>query len=312
MTDRREGSDQAVAPPRRLVALEIDGQAVKVPEGGTVLDACRAAGRDQPTLCYGPTLEPRNACRICVVEVESSRVLVPACSRQVEADMVVQTDTARVRRARKLVIELLGSSTELDRSSHILEWSEIYGADPDRFGPPAPPDARDQARAGEHEPSPVGAAATVGQPPKVDNELYVRDYARCILCYKCVDACGEQWQNTFAIAVAGRGFGARISTEWAAALPESACVYCGNCIAVCPTGALVPRTEHDMRAEGTWDESAQSVTTTVCPYCGVGCNLELHVQADRIVAVTSPEDHDVTHGNLCVKGRFGFTHVEGR
>ena len=84
-------------------------------------------------------------------------------------------------------------------------------------------------------------------PVKVDNELYVRDYSKCILCYKCVDACGDQYQNTFAIAVAGRGFDARISTEYVVALPESACVYCGNCIAVCPTGALMFKTEHDLR-----------------------------------------------------------------
>jgi predicted molibdopterin-dependent oxidoreductase YjgC len=92
-------------------------------------------------------------------------------------------------------------------------------------------------------------------------------------------------------------------------LPESACVYCGNCIAVCPTGALMSKREYDMRQEGTWDESQQQVVTTVCGYCGVGCNVELHVQDGEIVNVTSPDDHDVTRGNLCVKGRFGFRFV---
>ncbi len=124
-------------------------------------------------------------------------------------------------------------------------------------------------------------AATVAQPVKVDNELYVRDYAKCILCYKCVEACGVDAQNTFAIAVAGRGFDARISTEWNVGLPDSACVYCGNCIGVCPTGALMFRSEHEMRAAGTWDESAQTRTDTICPYCGVGCTLTLHVQDER-------------------------------
>ena len=89
-------------------------------------------------------------------------------------------------------------------------------------------------------------------------------------------------------------------------LPDSACVYCGNCIGVCPTGALAFRTEHDMRLAGTWDEDIQEVTTTVCSFCGVGCNLELHTQDDRIVKVTSPSDHSVTHGHLCIKGRFGW------
>jgi predicted molibdopterin-dependent oxidoreductase YjgC len=157
-----------------------------------------------------------------------------------------------------------------------------------------------------------GVAATVAQPVKVDNELYVRDYAKCVLCYRCVQACGEDAQNTFAIAVAGRGFDARISTEWAVPLPDSACVYCGNCIAVCPTGALMPRTEHDMRAAGRWDEARQSQVDTICPYCGVGCTLRLHVQDGEIVKVASPLDHDVTRGNLCIKGRFGWSFVQSR
>jgi predicted molibdopterin-dependent oxidoreductase YjgC len=119
-------------------------------------------------------------------------------------------------------------------------------------------------------------------------------------------------QNTFAIAVAGRGFDARISTEQAVPLPESACVYCGNCIGVCPTGALMFKSEYDMREAGTWDESAQTVTGTICPYCGVGCVVELHAQDDRIVKVTSPSDSSVTDGHLCIKGRFGFEFVNNR
>jgi predicted molibdopterin-dependent oxidoreductase YjgC len=150
----------------------------------------------------------------------------------------------------------------------------------------------------------------VAQPPKVDNDLYVRDYAKCILCYKCVDACGDQWQGTFAISVAGRGFDSHISTEHDVPLPESACVYCGNCIEVCPTGALSFRAEFDLRAAGEWDESRQQRTDTICPYCGVGCTLTLHVQDNSIVKVTSPHDQPVTHGNLCIKGRFGWAHVE--
>ena len=95
----------------------------------------------------------------------------------------------------------------------------------------------------------------MAQPVKIDNELYVRDYSRCILCYKCVEACGVDAQNTFALGVAGRGFDAHISTEFTTPLPESACVYCGNCIGVCPTGALMFKSEYDMRQAGTWDET---------------------------------------------------------
>jgi NADP-reducing hydrogenase subunit HndD len=146
----------------------------------------------------------------------------------------------------------------------------------------------------------------------VDNDLYVRDYARCVLCYKCVEACGLDAQGTFAIAIAGRGFEATVSTEHDVSLPDSACVYCGNCIGVCPTGALMPLVEHTMRQAGTWDESRQTVTDTICPYCGVGCTLSLHVQDNTIVKVGSPADSEVTSGHLCVKGRFGFQFVQNR
>jgi len=306
-----------LAPPRKLVDVEIDGRAVRVPEDATILDACRAEGVDTPTMCYADNLTPVNACRVCVVEVENARVLVPACSRRVEPGMKVRTDTERVRRSRRLVIELLASSVDTSLASDDWHrWAEGYGARPERFGPPADPLAAGERDAREpghhHEPEHPDRPETVAQPVKVDNELYVRDYARCVLCYKCVEACGEDAQNTFAIAVAGRGFDARISTEFDVGLPSSACVYCGNCIGVCPTGALMFSSEHEMRAEGTWDESRQTVTDTICPYCGVGCELEVRVQDDEIVKVTSPWDNQVTAGHLCVKGRFGFRYVQRR
>ena len=281
-----------VGMPRRMLSIAIDGREVEVLEGSTILDACRRLQIETPTLCQLDNLTPVNVCRVCVVELEGSRVLVPACSRKVEAGMKVSTDSERVRHSRRLVLELLASSVDMSLCSpEVHGWIFQYGANPHRFGP---------------------EAATVAQPAKVDNDLYVRDYSRCILCYKCVEACGVDAQNTFAIAVAGRGFDAHISTEFDTPLPDSACVYCGNCIGVCPTGALMFKSEHDMRAAGTWDESRQEVTETVCPYCGVGCMLELHVQDNSIVKVTSPLDHSVTAGHLCVKGRFGFEFVQRR
>jgi len=303
--------------PRRLVDVEIDGKAVRVPEGATLLEACRAEGIDTPTLCYLENLTPVNVCRVCVVEVEGYRTLVPACSRRAEPGMKVHTDSERVRTSRKMVLEFLASSADISlASADVRRWVADYEVDPSRYGPPAAgheAGERDATRPGEHHIVASGdSAATVRQPVKYDNDSYVRDYSRCILCYKCVEACGSDAQNTFAIAVAGRGFDARISTEFDVTLPDSACVYCGNCIAVCPTGALMPASEYNMRQAGTWDESAQTVTTTICPYCGVGCNLELHVQDNTIVKVTSPLDHDVTHGHLCVKGRFGFEFVQRR
>ena len=231
--------------------------------------------------------------------------------------MKVPTDTDRVRHSRKLVMEFLASSVDMDARECRL--APLDGRVRGRAGAVRGADGADAgggARPRETRPPPrpvdPTVAETVAQPVKIDNELYVRDYARCVLCYKCVEACGTDAQHTFAIAVAGRGFDARISTEYAVPLDESACVYCGNCIGVCPTGALMFTSEHDMREAGTWDETAQTVTNTICPYCGVGCELELHVQDNEIVKVTSPVDHSVTNGHLCIKGRFGFPYVQSR
>ena len=280
------------APPEReprSIEIKIDGEPVVVREGSTILDAARKLGIDTPTLCFLENLTPVNACRVCVVELEGARTLVPACSRKVEQNMSIRTDSKRVRLSRRLVLEFLASSVDLSSAPAMQASMERYNADPERFS---------------------AARATVAQPAKIDNELYVRDYSKCVLCYKCVEACGVDAQNTFAIAVAGRGFSAHIATEFEVPLPDSACVYCGNCIGVCPTGALMFKTEYDMRQAESWNESRQTRTDTICPYCGVGCNLTVHQQDGRIVRVTSPLDHSVTRGNLCIKGRFGWQFVQ--
>jgi predicted molibdopterin-dependent oxidoreductase YjgC len=270
-----------------MVPVTIDGRKLDVPEGTTIIDACKTLDIEIPTLCYLETLTPVNACRVCVVEVEGARVLAPACSRKVESGMAVKTRSPRVDLSRKLVLELLASSVDLSTAPTLEPMFKEYGANPNRFG----------------------AGETVAQPVKIDNDLYIRDYSKCVLCYKCVEACGTDAQNTFAIAVAGRGFDAHISTELDVSLPDSACVYCGNCIQVCPTGALMAKPEFDLRAAGEWRPEEQTVTDTICPYCGVGCTLSVHVQDQKIIKVMSPLDNEVTHGNLCVKGRFGFEYV---
>src|SRR5271170_2381687 len=277
------------APERHSIDIKIDGQSVSVPEGSTILDAAKKLGIETPTICFLESLTPVNVCRVCVVELEGSRTLVPACSRKVEPNMSIKTDSERVRLSRRVVLEFLASSVDLSIAPNMRGYMDRYGARPERFGE---------------------TKATVAQPVKIDNELYVRDYSKCVLCYKCVEACGVDAQNTFAIAVAGRGFSAHIATEFDVPLPDSACVYCGNCIGVCPTGALMFKSEYDMRRAGTWDESRQTQTDTICPYCGVGCDLTVHQQEGQIVRVTSPLDHSVTHGNLCIKGRFGWQFVQ--
>jgi predicted molibdopterin-dependent oxidoreductase YjgC len=279
------------AVPRHQIEIQIDGKNVSVSEDATILDAARLLGIDTPTLCFLDNLTPVNVCRVCVVELEGSRVLVPACSRKVEPGMRIRTDSERVRLSRRLVLEFLASSVDVSTAPSLQGYIQRYGADPQRFG---------------------SAATHAGEPAKIDNELYVRDYAKCILCYKCVEACGVDAQNTFAISVAGRGFSAHIAAEFDVPLPDSACVYCGNCIGVCPTGALMFKTEYDMREAGTWEESLQTIIDTICPYCGVGCTLTVHAQDGKIVRVTSPLDHSVTNGHLCIKGRFGWQFVEIR
>ena len=270
------------------VTVRIDGADVAVDEGATILDACTQHGIDTPTICYAENLTAVNACRVCVVEVEGNRTLVPSCSRSAEDGMEIRTDSDRVRHSRRMVLEFLGTANDLSEASEINEWSSQYGVDTTRY---------------------AEGAERFDQPVKIQDNLYIRDYDKCVLCYKCVDACGEEAQFTFAIAMSGRGFDNRISTEFDVTLPDSACVYCGNCIGVCPTNALQFKTEFDLRAADNWREDDQSVTRTVCSYCGVGCNLELHVQDNEIVKVTSPADHEVTQGHLCIKGRFGWKYV---
>ena len=266
------------------VTIIVDGITVTVAQGTTLRAACDIAQHTVPTLCWHPNLEPANACRACVVEVKGSRTLVASCSRLAEDGMEVQTASDRVTHSRKVVAELLLSTSNADLAPDLQHLADISGANSERFA----------------------GGDTWEQPIQDDNNLYIRDFSKCILCYRCVEACGEDAQNTFAISVAGRGFQAHIDAGFGRELPESDCVFCGNCVAVCPTGALIGKAEWVLRRQGQWQEDRITTTDTVCSYCGVGCELSLHVMDNRIVKVTSPMDHPVTHGMLCVKGRYGY------
>ena len=220
MTSTSSWNDAAERPVdiRAKVTVSVDGEPVEVLEGDTILDACNKAGKDTPTICYGPTVTPVNACRVCVVELEGSRTLVPSCSRPAEDDMVIVTGSDRVNHSRKMVLEFLATSSDVSQAEDIMGWLDDYSADLDRY------DDETTER--------------MTDPVKIEDDLYIRAYDRCVLCYKCVEACGEDAQWTFAIAMSGRGFNNRIATEFNVELPDSACVYCGNCVAVCPTNAL--------------------------------------------------------------------------
>ena len=243
--------------PRTPVTFTIDGQSCTVEEGTTILRAAESLGLSIPTLCYLETLEPVNACRLCVVEVEGARVLAPACSRAAEEGMKVHTASARVRHARRLVLELLASSVDLSTAPGLAELIEEYEAQPARFGEAAAPSnagVRDAHIPGHHVVAEPGTAATVAQPVKVDNTLYVRDYAKCVLCWRCVQVCAEDAQYTFALTFDGRGFETQIGTFYDSAMPQTTCVFCGQCVGVCPTNALKPRREWLLEQGKTPDE----------------------------------------------------------
>ena len=263
-----------LAPKRMIESLEVDGQAVRVFEGATILDACRQLEIDTPTLCFDEPLAPANVCRVCVVEVEACAVrallLAHGSSRHEGAHgLGARAPLAEARDGAPRLVGFDLYDTRRSRVSRTLRRARR------RFGPPTPPsDERDDARTGHHAVPDGRTAATVHQPVKVDNELYVRDYAKCILCYRCVDACGEQHQNTFAIHVAGRGFDARISTELA-----TPAARVGLCLLPATSSRSARRARScsapstSCRAEGEWREHEQTVTETTCPYCGVGCSL---------------------------------------
>lgn len=204
------------------LTLTIDGEAVTVEQGATLLDATRQIGRAAPTICYHQATASNGLCRICVVEVEGQRLLQPACIVKAAAAMKVHTHSERVLRARKTILEMLLSTMDLSDAPEILEMVGQYSADEGRF---------------------PGAERRLSE-PKDDNPMYIRDYSKCLLCWRCVQVCAEDAQYTFAINFNGRGYETQIGTFFDRTIPETTCVLCGQCVAVCPTGALKTKREY--------------------------------------------------------------------
>ncbi len=203
------------------LTLMIDGQEVTAEQGKTLLEVAREMGKDIPTICFHEATTANALCRICVVEVEGQRVLQPACVVKAGAGMKVQTRSEKVIRARRTILEMLQSTMDLSEAPEIQKMMADYGADVNRF-----PDA--QRRESE---------------VIDDNPMYVRDYSKCLLCWRCVQVCADDVQYTFAINFDGRGFETQIGTFFDKAIPETSCVLCGQCVGVCPTGALKPKRE---------------------------------------------------------------------
>ena len=275
---------------RELVTLTIDGKEVRVQPGITIYWAAKAAGVDIPHLCYGEDIHPISSCRLCVVEVEGMKNLAASCTYPVSKGMVVHTASERVMKARRMNLELILSDHEItcitcEKSGSCLLEKYAY-----QFG------ISESVFTGEHR-------ERNEFPILEENPFLVRDYNKCILCGRCVSACAEL-QFDSAIDYAERGFKAHISTAFGRPLQDTTCEFCGRCISVCPVGALTEKER--VRKGREWEFQ---VTSTICPYCGCGCTLEMHTRDGKLVKVTTPAKGTVSRGNLCVKGKFGTYYI---
>ena len=212
-----------------MIQLTIDDQKITAPEGTTIYHAALQNGIKIPTLCFHEYCTANALCRICVVEVQGARTLIPACVAKISEGMIVMTSTKRVTTARRTILEMLAASVDLTDAPDVIQMMKEYDTRPGRY-----------------------PGAVKHKPPVIDdNPMYIRDYSKCILCWRCVQVCAEDAQYTFAINFKGRGFDTSIATYYDQQLTESTCVFCGQCVGVCPTGALKPRREWLM--EGTND-----------------------------------------------------------
>jgi len=221
------------------ITLTIDDQPVTVPAGTTILKAAASIGVEIPTICTHDACTANGLCRLCVVDVKGARLLQPACIVQATNGMHVTTRNERVDRSRRTILEMLNSAVDLAEAVDIQGQMQDYGVDPDRF-----PEAERRSA-----------------PVIDDNPMYVRDYAKCILCWRCVQVCAEDAQYTFALSFDGRGFATQIGTFFDKPMPETTCVFCGQCVGVCPTGALKPRREW-LLEEGKTPDEIMAMTRT--------------------------------------------------
>jgi predicted molibdopterin-dependent oxidoreductase YjgC len=289
-------------------SITINGNAFSFDTGETILDVALRNNIDIPTLCHLKGATPTGACRICVVEVAGAKSLVEACAAPAARDMVVQTNSPKVIASRKMTLQLLLSSGNHNcaiRGSDNGDWTDfqikVQQDDDSTDLCPAWGDCRLQDLAYHYQVSGDQYPGDEDLPPMERvNPFIIRDFSRCILCGRCVSACNEIQVNE-AIDFGYRGASTKIITSGDKPLKDSDCVFCGECIQVCPVAALVEKeVRYDARP---WD--LKKVKTT-CTYCGVGCQMLLHVKDNRVIKITGAEGAEPNFGSLCVKGRFGF------
>jgi len=271
-----------------LVTLTIDGRSVPARRDATVLEACREAGIHIPTLCHDPRLEPYGACRLCIVEVEGMRGFPTSCTTLVADGMVITTQSDTIHELRSNVVELLLSdhrveclTCEANGRCGLQDAAYELGIEVSRF-------------VGDKHVSRVDD----------DNPLIARDPSKCISCGRCIRICHEV-QGCDVWSATKRGFDSLPNTAFGASMLDSGCEFCGQCVSTCPTGALTDRVS---RFRGRpWE--VEWIETT-CGYCGVGCTVEYGTKDGHIVGARAPLDKGPNHGNLCAKGRYGWSFAE--
>jgi len=271
----------------------IDGKKIESDKDRTILEVAQENGIQIPTLCHSDVLAPTGACRLCLVEVTGARTLMPSCATRIgdlPGERIVQTHSDKVRQARRIVLELLWSAhpndctlCEKSGACDLQKYSYEYHVDIEKYRSRDPYDFA----------------------PDYNNPYYVRDYNKCILCGRCIRACAEL-QGNYVLDFARRGFSTMVSTPMGAELMDANCVFCGNCVALCPTGALVEKERLGRGREWEFQK-----THTTCPYCGCGCTFELCTKDNEIIKVDSSDARKniVNRTALCVKGRFGLGFV---
>ena len=272
--------------------LTLDGSVVPFEEGETLYEVSRRHGETVPTLCYDERLEPFGGCRMCVVEVEGMAKPIASCTTVAQQGMVVQTQTETLESHRKTLVDLVVSENPASvhiaplrgkASQELAHLAVRYESDGSRF---------------------QGKRSGTSR-PDVPNPMILRDYDHCISCYRCVRVCDEQ-EGDYAISVSNRGFQTQITTEFNGLLQDSECTFCGQCVQTCPTGALAD--QRALKHEETPGEL--EATRSVCPYCGVGCAVDILSKGDTIVGVQPAMDGPANEGALCVKGQFAWEWVQ--